>query len=230
MTNKKPFTLLYAEDDVVVANGYTQYFETIFKKVLNASDGKEAYKLYKEHKPDILLLDISMPHLNGLELIEKIRKDDKEVKIIILTAFIDHDKLLRAIPLNLTRYLTKPIKKRDLEDVLSTTISELETCTSHKIIFSDEIYWDRDKNILIDNNNNNIHLTKNEIILLNLLSSKSRINYSLDNILEEFWHNKYQQDMTENSIRNIIKRLKSKLPKNSIDNTYGIGYKLSIQL
>ena len=63
MNNLKPFSLLYAEDDTMIREGYIKYFRTIFKDVYEASDGQEAYMFYKKYKPDILLFDIKM-HYN----------------------------------------------------------------------------------------------------------------------------------------------------------------------
>ncbi len=229
MDKLKPFTLLYAEDDAVIRKGYTNYFQHIFENVHSAVDGREAYVLYKQHKPDILVLDINMPYINGLKLVEKIREEDKDVKIILLTAHRDEEKLLQAIPLNLVNYLIKPVKRKQLEDTILNIISDLEKQKKDDslIKLSDTMDWDKDKNILI-NNDKVIHLTKNEIILMNILSIKPIIHYSLDNILEKFWQYQDQKEMSHNSIRNIIKRLKQKLPKDTIENCYGIGYKLCI--
>ncbi len=229
MHSTNRFTFLYAEDDSVIRSGYIKYFETIFERVYEAKDGKEAYLLYKKHKPDILLFDINMPYLNGLELIKKIREIDKEVKIIILTAYKDEEKLLQAIPLHVVDYLVKPVKKRDLETLLLSVMLELNAKDELLSIvrLSKTMVWDKEKSILMDNDTV-IHLTRSEIILLNILSSKSAIFYSIDKLLEEFWLHPNQKNMTQDSIRNIIKRLKGKLPKNSIQNHYGMGYQLLI--
>ena len=168
-----------------------------------------------------------MPYINGLDLTQKIREIDKNVKIIILTAHLDENKLLQAIPLGLVGYLKKPIKRQELKDILYKTIAELEVKdkNSHILRLSSSLYWNMKKELLLKNDEE-LHLTKNEIILMNILSSKSRLYYSLNNILEEFWLYRNQKDMTENSIRNIIKRLKQKLPEGTIGNHYGVGYKL----
>ena len=226
MDKLKPFKFLYVEDDELIRKGYINYFKTIFENVYESIDGEDAYNLFQEYRPDIILCDINLPKLNGLELIEKIRKVDKDVKIIILTAHADKTKLLQAIPLNLINYLVKPVKKRDLDDVIFEITSDLELNDKDKLRLSNNIYFDKKKNILIDNNTE-VNLTKNEIILINILSSKSKANYSLDDILEEFWQFTSQKEMSYDSIRNIIKRLKLKLPEGSIINNYAVGYKFA---
>ena len=225
------FSLLYAEDDELIRKGYTHYFETIFEKVYSAVDGREAYSLYNQHKPDILIFDVKMPYINGLDLAKKIREKNKDVKIIILTAHIDEQKLLQAIPLNLVNYLEKPVKKRELENVIMSLVSDLQLNSENSSLINilDTMVWNRDKNLLLKNNQK-VHLTKNEIIMLNILSNKPIIHHSIDNLLEEFWQYQYQKEMSYDSIRNIIKRLKQKLSKESIENHYSIGYKLSIKV
>ena len=84
-----------------------------------ASTGLEALEIYKKHKPNILLLDINMPGLNGLELTKQIREQDKLTRIIILTAHLEQDKLLFAAELNLTKYLPKPISRLQLKEALN---------------------------------------------------------------------------------------------------------------
>jgi len=226
-TSLQSFSLLYAEDDSVIRQAYLNYFQTIFKVVHSACDGKEAYELYKEHQPDILLFDINMPYLNGLELVKKIRETNSEVKILILTAHLDEEKLLQAIPLGLSDYLKKPVKQKELRDALFKVALELEQTNTSLLKLSDSISWDTSNHLLYDEDQL-VHLTKSELLLMKVLTSKAKTHFSLDDILEEFWQYKSQKEMTENSIRNIIKRLKQKLPPECIANYYGIGYKLCL--
>lgn len=230
-TNMKKYTLLYAEDDVEIREGYARHFSKLFKTVYLASDGKEALKIYADKYPDILLIDINMPYIDGLTLIENIRKYDKDVKIIILTAHLDEEKLLRAMTLRLIKYLQKPVKKRELEAVLLEAVNELEKerQENNEIIFyniAEDTIWDSSQDKLIYKDNE-IHLTQNEIIIINIFTSNAKEYYSVHDIIELFWMNHSKDDMSEESIRNIIKRLKSKLPKETITNNHGIGYKLT---
>ncbi len=228
MLKLKPFTLLYAEDDSSIRQGYIKYFKTIFKEVYEASDGKEAYILYQKLQPDILLFDINMPYINGLELIEKIRQTNKKIKIMILSAHVEEEKLMRAIPLGLSNYLKKPVKKRDLEAELLKIIAQLESEKSQIIYFDNNVHFNKENNQLIDNSIQ-VHLTRNEIILINLLTSKCKNEYSIEDILDEFWHMSSQNNMSHDAVRNTIKRLKSKLPHEAMKNNYGLGYKLLIK-
>jgi two-component system, OmpR family, response regulator VanR len=229
--NMKKYTLLYAEDDIEIREGYANHFRKLFKTVYLAANGKEALKIYADKYPDILLVDINMPKIDGLTLIENIRKYDKDVKIIILTAHLDEEKLLRAMTLRLVSYLQKPAKKRELESVLQEAVNELEiqrqendNNTSYKI--AKDTIWISTQNKLIYKENE-VHLTQNEIIIIKIFTSNAKEYYSVPDIIELFWMDHSKDDMSEESIRNIIKRLKSKLPKETITNNHGIGYKLT---
>ena len=114
MHNKfKDFTILYVEDDEGVRDINFSMFKRIFKHAYEASNGEIAYQLYIKHKPDIIVTDIKMPKMNGIELAKKIRVKDSKTKIIITTAFNDEKYLLESIELNLERYLIKPLNKKE---------------------------------------------------------------------------------------------------------------------
>ena len=115
-------TVLYAEDDPQSRQNYAFVLEEYFSNVYIAKDGKEALDIYYNKKPDILLLDISMPYINGLEVATKVRKENKNIPIIMLTAHADKENLLAAIPLKLTDYLLKPIDDKNLKKIMDPKI------------------------------------------------------------------------------------------------------------
>ncbi len=110
--------ILYAEDNENIRHSYVLVLKRYFKDVFEAEDGEDALKLYHDHKPDIVLTDINMPVLDGLELVRIIRETDQTTKIIVLSAYSDQEKLMKAIPLGLSAYLVKPIKGDDFKKVL----------------------------------------------------------------------------------------------------------------
>jgi len=99
------FKLLYIEDDRDIQEIYLNFLKELVGSVYCANDGEEGYNLYLSYKPDIILLDIKMPKIDGLTLAKKIRQIDKDVKIIITTSYAEQDKLLQAIELYLVRYI-----------------------------------------------------------------------------------------------------------------------------
>ncbi len=95
----------------------------LFGKVISASDGEKAYKLYKEELPDIILSDVQMPNSNGLNLIKQIRTHDHETPIVLLTSFSEEELLLTAKHLSFNGYLSKPIT---LEKLISTLCKAMD--------------------------------------------------------------------------------------------------------
>jgi len=227
----KNYTILYAEDEEQTRLNYTTYLKRSFKNVYSVSNGKDAYDIYLKYRPDILLLDINMPKINGLELTNKIRQKDKNTRIIILTAHLEQDKLLFAAQLNLTKYLPKPISRIELKNALNDAIVQLKEINfKNQIIYFDEDNYFDKYNKQLFSNNKEIKLTKNEILLLSLLASTKDKVFSIDEISIELWP---ELDMIENNtqkLKDIIKRVRKKLPKNTIENIYGAGYKLNFYI
>jgi diguanylate cyclase (GGDEF)-like protein len=110
----KHLTCLYAEDDEHVRESFLLILEKMFKTVYIAQNGSEGFELYIQNKPDIVLSDIKMPGINGLEMSKKIKAANPDAYIILLTAFTDLDFLKQAIDLGVEGYITKPVDKKKL--------------------------------------------------------------------------------------------------------------------
>jgi DNA-binding response OmpR family regulator len=111
MTNLK---LLYVEDDQEIIEDIDYFLKRHFNEIIIAQDGEEAFNYFEKRKPDIIILDINIPKMNGLKLASKIRETNREIPIIFLTAFSDKENLLQAINLHAFSYLIKPFKIDEL--------------------------------------------------------------------------------------------------------------------
>ncbi len=111
---KIKITVLYVEDDPDIRHAYTKILSKKFQTLIVAENGKEGFELYQELKPDLILTDIKMPEMNGLEMIEKIKKIDKSAKAIIMSAFSEPEFFLKAITIGVQSYLIKPVKTKRL--------------------------------------------------------------------------------------------------------------------
>ncbi|MBL7068739.1 MAG: response regulator [Candidatus Omnitrophica bacterium] len=100
--------------------------------IISAYSGKEAIKTVKKQKPDLILLDIIMPDMNGLDALKKIKKIDENAKIIMLTAIEDEDTIRKARELGADDYIPKPFTGKHLEDVVLTKIASLRAKDSKK--------------------------------------------------------------------------------------------------
>ena len=126
MNTFKEYNILYVEDNHEIAEEIAFFLEPRVNKFYSAYDGKEGLELFKEHKPDIIITDIQMPNMNGIEMIEQIRKIDSEVPIIITTAFNESSYLLKAINLQVDGYIMKPLNIKELLNRLKKIIEPLE--------------------------------------------------------------------------------------------------------
>ncbi|HAF30454.1 MAG TPA: response regulator [Bacteroidales bacterium] len=112
--------ILIAEDE----DSNYRYLEMVLNKtkakILWAKDGIEAIELCKEHEPDLILMDIKMPNMDGLEATREIKKTHPEIPVIAQTAFAMENDERMSLEAGCNSYLSKPIKANKLMEVLST--------------------------------------------------------------------------------------------------------------
>lgn len=130
-------TILYVEDNDYIREEAVEYLSLLYRTVLEASNGKEALEIYKQQKPHIIITDIEMPILSGLEMVKAIRKEDKKTPIIMVTAFKDVSYLQEAVELRLVKYIFKPISNHKLKIAL-TLAHEWLACEDESIIHLSE--------------------------------------------------------------------------------------------
>jgi len=229
MSEKESFyDLLYVEDESEVRRNYVEYLERFFKNIYEAGDASQAMKLYKTKKPSILIIDINLPGQSGIDFLREIRKTDHTTKAIMLTANSDVEILLSATELKLTKYLVKPVSRSDLRGAIALAQEEMEhySTLSNKIIkIKESFYWDSENRKLMKHNEEQF-LTKKEIELLTLLFSNIKKTFSVDDIIFELWS--YSDEPKNDALKTLIKTLRKKLPKGSIKNIFGVGYKVEI--
>ena len=122
----KPLTILIVDDDNATSSILTHMLRPYAKLILKAFNGLQGCKLYKSHTPDIILSDINMPEMNGLEMIEKIRQVDSNVKIAIFTDFENRDILLKAIELGVNQFVSKPFESKSFGKMMKNLRHEVD--------------------------------------------------------------------------------------------------------
>ncbi len=121
----KSLIVLYAEDDLNLQKQTEQFLRRIFSNLYVASNGLEALELYKKVNCDILITDIKMPFMSGLELANSIKHINPKVEIIITSAFDEKDFLLQSIEIGVLYYLVKPLKTEVILTKLDKTIDKV---------------------------------------------------------------------------------------------------------
>lgn len=116
-TSAKTFAILYVEDEKSIREKMTIFFNKIFDHVDVASNGEEGFEKYIKTKHDIVITDIQMPIMNGLDMISKIRELDEHQEVIVVSAYADTNYLTKCIQLGVTAYVIKPI---DFDQIINT--------------------------------------------------------------------------------------------------------------
>ena len=136
------YKLLITDDESLIRRGIKKFIdleELNISEIYEAENGKEAIDLVKKHKPDIVLMDINMPILNGLEAAKEIKSYDSEIFVVILTGYDYFEYTQKAIRINVDDYILKPVSKKDIEYILKSAIDKIVEKKKRKALNSAEI-------------------------------------------------------------------------------------------
>ncbi|MCF6173315.1 MAG: response regulator transcription factor [Campylobacteraceae bacterium] len=220
LSKLKDFTVLYAEDNEGVRKRLVNILNFYFKDVVEAVDGNKAYKIYKTSKPDLVMTDIDMPNMNGVELAKKIRKEDKEIPLIVLTAFSNEEYLLELINLKINHFILKPINSQKLQIALEDIFEH-----SNILKINEKLSIDLETMDIVTNKTS-IKITKRERLFLELLYKNRDIITTYQNIQDLVWQNDI---MSQSALKTFIKVLRKKFPTEVIENISGVGYRFFSQ-
>lgn len=115
----KTLSVLYVEDEKEVLDLLAMFLKRRVGTLITAANGKEGLDAYFNHKPDIVVTDISMPVMGGLDMAEAIKRDNYDVPVLITTAFNEPDFLRRSIEIGVDNYVVKPVNPDNLLESLS---------------------------------------------------------------------------------------------------------------
>ncbi len=228
-------SILLVEDYIPLRDEITELLEEFFPSVEVASNGEEALSIYKNFRDkgqnfNIIISDIEMPIKNGVELSKEIYSINPKQHIIILSSHTNSKYLVEFINLGISQFITKPIDYETFIEILYKISSEiflLQSDDEYKYIVKlDEDYiWDKESSVL-KKNSIIVDLTKNEILFMKFIFSRLDYMCTNEDIINYFYSKNI--NISENSIRNLVFKLRKKLPSSTIDTIYGMGYKLKI--
>ncbi len=112
-------SVLYVEDDPEISEAFERHLGRLVGAVHSAKNGQEGLELYAAHSIDIVLTDIKMPVMNGLEMAKAIREENAEVPIVIISAYSEVEYLRQAFEVGISHYLNKPVDRFNLQRVLN---------------------------------------------------------------------------------------------------------------
>lgn len=230
-TYKKNLNILYIEDDILATARLKNILSKFFNNIIIASNGEDAFELLKTSpKIDLIISDINMPKMDGLEFLEKLRYIDSKIPFIFVTARDEPDKMLRAIQLDIDNYILKPINLQNLLAVIDKIVEKLYKeylileKNSH-IELEKNLFWNRNNKTLIFDNQI-IKLTKKELQFLEILMADENKIHKIEDIISVLWEDEFLGKDYISNLKNIISRLRNKVPALKIENLYGMGYKI----
>ena len=220
----RSLNILYIEKEEELREHIVDALEFMSMNVTSVSCPDEAYHIYIRELPDIIISDIEMPLKDGTNLLEKIRQNDNDILIIITTTNTQTEYFLKAIELNLVKYLLRPISLNDIKNTLILCIKKIEEKSENSVkYFNKNDYYDLSKRLLFVNNKT-IRLDPHERELLELLLCKNNNIVTYSKIDEKIWNS----NMSSAAIRSLVRNLRKKLPNHVLENISKIGYKINI--
>jgi two-component system KDP operon response regulator KdpE len=221
--------LLVIEDDVDLVRALEHYFSGADFDVLSALDGREGLKKLYDERPDLVVLDIAIPRLDGWQVIQRIR-ELSEVPIIILTARIREEERVRGLKLGADDYVVKPFSLKELEARVEAVLRRAREAKPARtgIVFSDgELVVDADL-LAVTRNGRHVNLTPTELRLLLYLAENTGRVLTHEQILAKIWGADFRSNV--DYVKLFVYRLRRKIevdPKHPryIITERGIGYR-----
>ena len=224
MLDKPKYSLLYVEDEASIREMVVAYLDDIFTDIYEATNGEEALMLYHEKRPDIIITDIEMPKMNGLQFASLVRKEDETTPLIITTAYTSVEYLLEATELNLIKYLVKPIEEEKLEEALQSCFNKIELKSSSVVRLSEKHRYDTFNHTLTFEGKL-VSFSSSQSKLLDLLIKNKNRAVTYTEIENYIWYDKF---MSDSALRSLVYDIRKLIGKNSIENVSKTGYRINL--
>jgi DNA-binding response OmpR family regulator len=221
--------VLVVEDDPDIRELLTLYFEAKGYEVETAHDGQEALTQLQRVQPDLMLLDVILPKLDGWSVLTAVRAQSR-IPVILLTSLDSTDDVIKGLSLGADDYLCKPFEIRELEARIQSIIRRLEPVAEPECITRGPIEIDeRAKSVSIHGEPKS--LSPKEFYLLVLLASDLGRVYTNEEIIAELWGS--DSRATGADVKQYVYQLRSKIEREPhlpqwIQNVKGFGYKLAV--
>jgi DNA-binding response OmpR family regulator len=229
MMDGKIAKVLIVDDDNNICEVIKMYLENAGYEVKVSNDGKEAQEAFLEYKPELVLLDIMLPHIDGVDVLKWIRKDS-ETPVIMLTAKGEtFDKVL-GLELGADDYIVKPFEPKELLARVKAVLRRYNSENENKEVLKFE-------DLTIDSNSYNViykgeevKMPPKEFELLHYLASNKNRVFTREQLLCEVWGYDYPGDSRTVDVH--VKRLREKLQGGynwNIETVWGVGYKFEVK-
>ena len=223
LMKKKNTKILLVDDEPDIVEIIRFNLEQNGYQISTASDGLEAIKVAEKEIPHLIIMDVMMPNLDGIEACERLRQDDRfsDTIIMFLTARGEDYSYVAAFDAGADDYVTKPIKPKVLVSKVKGLLRRLKEKESKNIYVFNKLIIDRDSYKVI-NENKELSLPRKEFELLFLLASMPGKVFTREKIMDIVWGGDVVGDRT---IDVHIRKLREKIGNHYFKTVKGIGYK-----
>ena len=221
--------ILVVDDEARLTSLLEAYFNQEGFQVVTASNGREALMLTRQEKPDLIVLDIMMPEMDGYEFMTAHRKE-QDTPIIMLTAKVENDDKVIGLELGADDYVTKPFRPRELLARVRALLRRVgANAPTAKVLRCLDVMLDRESH-LVTVGDREVDLTPSEFDLLAALMSTPGRAFSRLDLLDRIQGTAYEG--YERTIDVHIKNLRAKIESDPrepryIETVYGVGYRFS---
>ena len=222
----KNLNILYIEDEENIKENIKKTLLIFCENVFDVENISTAKEILNNNRIDIIISDINLPDSSGIDFVKELRKIDKTIPVIILSAYTEKSYLLEATKLKLADYLTKPIDFKALHNALYKCVEEILDNSRYVISLKNNINYNVLQKKIIDvEKNEEILLTSKELDLLDLIIKNNNRVLSIDELKNTLWEDEFEA--TESAFKNLLNKLRKKIGKDSIINISGVGYRLN---
>ncbi len=211
--------ILLLEDDSMLNDAIKQYLESVGHAIISTKDGETCLKTLEEQKFDMLILDINLPDIDGLTILERLHEQKRMVPTIFISALIDIEEISRAFDIGCHDYLKKPFHLKELNLRINKILKTRVVPQEHKRL-SKSYSFDHETTTLYFNNEPYI-LPKRQLLIIALLSQNRSLVVNYDMFREYAYDG---DDIDNATIRAEVNRVKKVLKEDFIINIRGIGY------
>ncbi len=222
-------TILVVDDEKKLVALVRAYLEKEGYVVVDARDGETAYELFKKHSPDLIVLDIMMPGIDGLEVCKRVR-ESSNIPIIMLSARVEEVDKIVGLEMGADDYVTKPFSPRELVARVRAALRRSEvTGGERNVTGAGPLSIDLSRRV-VEVNGAEVKLTPFEFSILAVMAEKTGWTFTREQLLSRA-HGEYYEsyEKTVNThVKNIRKKLKEKADGwEFIETVHGIGYRFN---
>jgi DNA-binding response OmpR family regulator len=224
-----PQVILVVDDEPKVVRLARDYLEKNGFRVITAADGQSALATARREKPDLVILDLMLPQIDGREVCRMLRRES-DVPIIMLTALSEEIDQITGLEIGADDYITKPFSVRALvarvRALLRRTRGDVKTPS---VVRAGSLEIDSERH-LVTFKGNPIKLTPNEFKLLQMLTSRPGQTLTREQLLDDLHGAASSMDRSVDShIKNLRKKLEAASGEHMIETIYGIGYRFIVR-